>query len=146
LRIEEIDMTIHWSNFFAARLLGLAAVVVVVVSGCSDQGKKVTINGTISYRGQPVPSGILRFVGLEGAYSAAVIQPDGTFIITDVVPGEVKVGVMESPQGSGSSGGKTSPAAKAPTFSLPGKYQNPESSGLTYTITSETRQLNIDIN
>jgi hypothetical protein len=92
-----------------------------------------------------VPSGILKFIGPEGAYSAASIQPDGTFIITDVVPGEVKVGIMESPQGSGSSSGAASSGPKNPPVSLPEKYREPETSGLTYTITPETKELNIDI-
>jgi hypothetical protein len=131
---------------FHCVFLGLAAVILVAVAGCGEKGvQKVTINGTISYRGRPVSSGILRFVGPEGAYSAAVIQADGSFIITDVVPGEVKVGVMEAPQSSGSSSGAQTPGPKAPPVSLPEKYRDPENSGLTYTITPQTRQLDIEI-
>lgn len=142
-------MTTLWPRSFPGRLLGLVAVV--AVAGCSGAGgvKKVTVHGTVSYRGQPLRSGILKFIGPEGAYSAASIQSDGTFIITDVVPGEVKVGIMEAPQGSGSSSSpdekKTSSGPKTPPVSLPEKYREPETSGLTYTITSETKELPIDI-
>jgi hypothetical protein len=137
-------MPTPWSNYFPGRLLGLAAVVVVIVSGCTGKGKKVTINGTISYRGQPVPSGILRFVGPEGSHSAAVIQPDGTFIITDVVPGEVKVGVTQGPRGRGDSSGKGENKPKKPLVLLPAKYLNPETSGVKYTIGSHTTTLNVE--
>jgi len=122
------------------------AIVVVAVAGCPGGVKKVTFRGNVSYKGQPVRSGIVKFVGPEGSYSAAVLQSDGTFIATDVVPGEVKVGVMEAPQGSGSSSDdKKTPGPKTPPVSLPEKYREPETSGLKYTITPETRDLSIDI-
>jgi hypothetical protein len=145
--VNIIDMTIHLPRRFPRRLLGLVAVAVVAVAGCSDKGvKKVTVRGTISYKGQPLQSGILKFVGPAGSYSAAVIQPDGTFIITDVVPGEVKVGVMEAPQGSGSSSGeRASSGPKSSPVALPEKYREPETSGVKYTITPETKELAIEI-
>ncbi|HET6572936.1 MAG TPA: hypothetical protein VFG68_04985 [Fimbriiglobus sp.] len=129
----------------AGRLLGLAAVVLVVGSGCSSKGiKKVTVNGTVSYKGQKLHSGILKFSGPGGSYSAASIQPDGTYVITDVVPGEVKVGIMESPSGSGSSSGERSSAPRVAPVSLPEKYRDPETSGVKYTITDDTSELNIE--
>ncbi len=106
--------------------------------------RKVTVNGTVRYKGQPVPSGILQFVGDGGTYSAAALQSDGTFIITDVVPGEVKVGIQERPQSAGSSSGKDGGPRPAPV-SLPPQYRDPQTSGLTYTITPETKALNIDL-
>ncbi len=140
-------MAIPLYRKFRGCALVLMVVALVTLVGCSKTVKKVTINGTISYKGQPVRSGILQFVGTDGAYSAAVIQSDGTFIITDVIPGDVKVGVMEAPQGSGSSSGesKSEGTPKTPPVSLPDKYRNPETSGLTYTITAETRELTIKI-
>ncbi len=115
----------------------------MAVAGCSGTGvKKVTVHGTVSYKGQLLRSGILKFVGPEGATQAAVIQSNGTFIITDVVPGEVKVGVMEAPQGS-RPGSADEP--KSPPVALPDKYRDPETSGVKYTITPETTELPIEI-
>jgi hypothetical protein len=141
-------MATCFSRSSPGRLLGLvlAVLAVAAVAGCSSGTKKVTVNGTVTYKGQPVRSGILQFVGPEGSYSAAAVQSDGTFIITDVVPGEVKVGIMEAPQGSGSSSDdKARSAPKAPPVSLPDKYRSPETSGLKYTITADTRELPIKI-
>lgn len=129
-------------------LAALAAVALIAAAGCGPKGvKKVTVSGTVSYKGQSLQSGILKFVGPDGAYSAASIQPDGTYIITDVVPGEVKVGVMEAPGGSGSSSGDTkgSAAPKRPAVSLPEKFREPETSGVKYTITPDTKELAIDL-
>lgn len=136
------------SSRFRPGLLGLVAVAAVVAApGCSDNKvvKKVTVSGTVTYKGQPLQSGLLRFVGPEGSYSAASIQSDGTFIITDVVPGEVKVSVMESPRGSGSSSDTKAVEAKHPPVVLPAKFREPETSGLEYTIAPDTKTLDIDI-
>jgi hypothetical protein len=147
LFLNLMGMRTHFTPTFPDFLLGLGLAVLVAISGCSDTGvKKVTVSGTISHKGQPLRSGILQFIGPEGAYSAASIQPDGTYIITDVVPGEVKVGVMESPQGSGSSSGEQTPVgAQAAPVVLPEKYRNPDASDVKYTITEATSQLNIDL-
>jgi hypothetical protein len=123
------------------------AVAVVTVAGCNKSVKKVTVNGSITYKGQPLQSGIVQFVGSDGgAYSAASIQPGGNFIMTDVVPGDVKVAVQAAPGGSGSSsGGSDQPAQKGAPVNLPDKFRNAETSELKYTITPDTTELKIDI-
>src|SRR5262245_43435148 len=69
------DMTTLLPRSRSGRLLGVALIAAVAVAGCSGKGvKKLTVNGTISYQGKPLRSGILKFVGPEAAYSAAVIQ------------------------------------------------------------------------
>jgi hypothetical protein len=138
-------MTNLLSRHFPLRLLALVTVAALGVAGCDRAVKKVTIHGTVTYQGQPVRSGMLKFVGPGGATSGAVIQPDGSFIITDVVPGEVKVGVVQGPQSSGSSSGEEGTKAKEPPVSLPDKYRDPETSGVSYTITPETKELPIEI-
>ena len=125
----------------------LVAVVVAIVPACSTEGiKKVTVSGTISYKGQPLQSGILKFVGPEGAYSAASIQSDGTYIITDVVPGEVKVGVMGLRKvGIVFRARQTEASPKPAPSPCPRSTASPETSGVKYTITPETKELHIEI-
>lgn len=126
--------------------LGFACALGAALVGCSQGVKKITVNGTVTYKGQPLESGILQFVGPDGAYSAAVVQPGGKFIMTDVVPGEIKVGVQSSPSGSGSSDPKAASAPKGPTpATLPEKYRTPETSGLKYTITPDTQDIQIKL-
>lgn len=130
-----------------SRALAFGALVCCFAVGCSQGGvKKQTIEGTVSYKGAPLKSGILRFVGASGAFATAPIREDGTFTVTDVAPGEVQVGIMEAPQSGGASSdgkGKGGPAPKAPP--LPAKYKNPEQSGLKYTISEDTRKLDIEL-
>jgi hypothetical protein len=132
--------------WFVASILGVAAIVVSSPGCGGNKNKKVTIAGTVSYKGQPLSSGMLRFVGPNGvAPSAAPIQKDGKFIMTDVTPGEVQASIMATPQSSGASDGKTNPGPKIKPAELPEKYQDPDKSGLKYTITSHTTKLDIKI-
>jgi hypothetical protein len=128
------------------RLFGLLVVAVAAVVGCSGKGVQriSVINGKVTYQGKPLPAGIVRFVSAEKTSAIGTIRRDGTFAITDVAPGEFKVSVMERPQSSGSSSGEPAPA-QPPPVDLPGKYRDPETSGLTYTITPETKDIHIDI-
>jgi hypothetical protein len=121
------------------------AAAIIVLAGCSQETKKVTVNGTISYKGQPLESGIIQFVAADGgSYSAASIQPGGKFVMTDVVPGEVKVAVISAPGGSGSSSGAETAPRPRPV-DLPDKYRDASTSGLKYTITPDTSELEIKI-
>src|SRR4051794_3823976 len=131
-----------WLRRFLPVLIALA---IVAVAGCGGI-KKVTVNGTIAYKGKRLSSGMLQFVGTEGAYSAGIINPDGTFAVTDVMPGEVKIGILSTPGGSGSSSNaKGSTGPQAAPVELPDKYRDPEKSGVRRTITPETRELHIDL-
>jgi hypothetical protein len=132
-------MATFLSNRCTGRLLGLVMVALLAAIGCTNQGvQKLTVHGTVSYQGQPLQSGFLKFVGKDGAYSATSIQKDGKFTMTDVVPGEVKVAVAEAPGGS-------KQGAASPKSPLPDKYRDAATSGLQYTITPQTTQLDIDI-
>ena len=131
------------------RRLAVAAgcLALLVGAGCSRADKSATIHGTITYKGEPVKSGVLRFVGENEAFATAAIRPDGTFTITDVKPGEVKVGLMSGPQSSGAPDAKPGArtVAKKAAPPVPAKYAEPASSGLKYTITSDTKSLAIEL-
>jgi hypothetical protein len=132
------------SAWFLAGSLSLVAIV-VSVSGCGTKDAKVTIRGTVSYKGQPLSGGMLKFVGRNGAPpSAAPIQKDGTFTMSDVAVGEVNASILATPISPDRSGAKTSNPKITPA-DLPEKYQDPEKSGLKYTITPDTRELDIKL-
>lgn len=127
------------------RLLAFGLLAVCAV-GCSKGGvKKATIDGTVTYRGEPLRSGILRVVGTGGEFATAPIRADGTFTLTDVVPGEVQIGITEAPQSGGGSsdGSKSGPAPRH--VSIPTKYKDPQKSGLRYTVTDDSPPLNIEL-
>jgi hypothetical protein len=111
----------------------LVLAVGLATAGCADN-KHLAIKGTVELRGTRLTAGMLKFHGPGDHLSMAYIQPDGTFTITDVVAGEVKVTVETAPAGGG-----ITPVA------IPGHYRSTSTSGLVYTITSKTRNLDIHL-
>lgn len=125
-------MKCHASLPGAARTaLGFLVLALVLAgAGCSDN-KRLTIQGSVSHKGQPVPAGIVKFHGPGDRLAMAYLR-DGAFRITDVTPGEVKVTVEPDPS-------KGKPAA------IPKKYSDLKTSSLVFTITPATRELPIEL-
>ena len=103
-----------------------AMLAVMLPTGCSNQ-KTSTFHGTVSYRGQPVKSGVIFFLGPapQMQMGMGTIHDDGRYSATDVPVGEVRV------------------SFQAP--GLPAKYGDPNKSKLIYTITSTMTSLDIAV-
>ena len=129
-------MTGRSSAFF----LWVVLAGTLVLTGCSSGKKSFTLKGSVSYQGKALNSGIIRLHMADDHMAVAMIQPDGSFEATDVFPGEARVtiekfrrrrtwGRPEAP--------KTSTAGKAAAAlpgSLPDKYKDVNTSGLTFTL------------
>jgi hypothetical protein len=132
-------------------LAGLCAVGLLV--GCSD-GKRLTLEGNVSYKGEPVTAGTVRIHGPGEHLATAVIQPDGTFIVSDVPSGEVRVSVEEDPtpaklrrMAGAPQGGNPIPGlpAAGKFTPIPPKYRDPSTSGLVFTITAAMKRLDLKL-
>src|SRR5262245_15876864 len=111
----------------ALRTATLLAAAMTLLAGCGKPTKKVvTVTGTVTYNGHQLKAGIVKFVAPNGDFATAMIGPDGQFIITDVVPGDQKVGYVGGPMSSGSSDGSNAPAAKS--VGVPAKFGDPQTS------------------
>jgi hypothetical protein len=108
------------------KTLVLLAVLLVGASGC-NKPKSSTFGGKISFRGQPVTSGVIFFIGPAPKLQMGMgtIRDDGTYMATDVPVGEVRVTVQ------------------APN--LPPTCADPDKSGLAFTISSAMTSLDIAI-
>jgi hypothetical protein len=130
------------------RLCCVPVVAAVLALGCGGaKGERVReVRGTVSYKGQPLDSGTVRVVGANNEVAFATVQTDGSFILTDVPPGEVKIGVLQGggPQSVGDSSGKKAEKAARPAVVLPKQFHDPETSGFTRTIEPGTTKLDID--
>ncbi|MBY0457188.1 MAG: hypothetical protein K2V38_07615, partial [Gemmataceae bacterium] len=84
----------------------------------------VIVTGTVTYNGQQLKSGIVKFVAPNGDFAMANIGVDGQFTMGEVTPGEQKVGYLLGPTGSGSSDGSKSGTAEK-SVSVPGKFADP---------------------
>jgi hypothetical protein len=123
----------------------LVAVLAVGCGGAKNERVR-EVRGTVTYKGQPLDSGTVRVVGANNEVAFAVVQKDGSFILTDVPPGEVKVGVIQGnePRNVGDSSGKKAERPAKPVVALPKKFHDPETSGFTTTIAPGTTRLDID--
>jgi hypothetical protein len=103
-----------------------ATLALTVLSGCSRPTTS-TFHGTVSYRGQPIRSGVIYFLGPapQMQMGMGTIHDDGRYTATDVPVGKVRV------------------SFQAP--GLPAKYADPNKSEMTYTITSGMRSLDIAV-
>jgi len=122
----------------------------IVVSGCSRYEYRLpdtgaTLEGTVTYRGEKVPLAQLNVLSEKGQGIGQIEEP-GRYLIQSAPLGEVKIGVnTESMRSQAISqqmaasykgpGAKGSGRAPPPKFiSLPAKYQDPETSGITTTV------------
>lgn len=121
--------------------------LLILTAGCSDRKPvRVTLDGTVTYKGSPLKSGMLGFHGEQGDHWTANIN-DGKFIVTDLAPGKLKVTYVEAPHNFGSSSDKAGSSGKSLPSSDAGlmKYSSLDQTTLEYTITEDQKKLEIQI-
>ena len=118
----------------ALRPVTLLAAALTLLVGCSQPTKKmVTVTGTVTYKGEKLKTGVVKFLAPNGDFSTANIGADGQFTMTEVVPGEQKVAYVSGPTSAGSSDGSKSPPAEK-SVSVPSKFSDPQTSGVTVAV------------
>lgn len=126
------------------RTVALLAAATTLLVGCGKPAKKmVTVTGTVTYGGQQLKSGIVKFVAPNGDFATGIIRPDGQFTVTDVVPGVQKVGFQGAPTSSGSSDGSKTAPEKPVT--VPAKFGDPNTSGATVTVPEDGGAVTIEL-
>lgn len=126
-------------------------LVIVPISGCnqSDNPKTYPAKGKVSYRGQPIASGLVLLTPVDSGHAATGnLEKDGTFQLTTfqkndgAVPGKYQVAVQAFPtEGAGLPGAEF--AGKPPPVPL--KYMNAATSGLATEITAGENLLQFDL-
>jgi hypothetical protein len=144
----------------------LALFLILVGSlGLSGCGKgTATVSGKVSYTGKLLKGGNVTFVSTDGGPTrTSSIKEDGTYTLTDVPVGTVKVCVetqslnpvgkpktmkyspppgMQAPEGFG--GGGSADSSKRYMF-IPERFSDPEKTDVTYEVKPGTQEYNIDL-
>ncbi len=139
-------------------------VIVWSLSGCgASSGRQETapVAGTVTFKGEAVPSGSLLFVPvIPGPSAQATLKPDGTFSVgtyevsDGMIPGEYLVafqGTM-TPEDASSApilpeDVPLRPKKPSPNEVIPEKYGNQKTSGLTAKILPRQKnQLTFELN
>jgi hypothetical protein len=75
----------------------LPLLLALTAAGC---GRPVgDVSGTVTYKGTPVVMGSVVFVGSDGVPHTGQIEPDGTYAVSDVPAGTVKIAVVSPDPG-----------------------------------------------
>jgi hypothetical protein len=149
------------------RCLGLLVLsaLLVLVAGCGRKGS--TVSGKVYYKGQPLTAGMVQFFpeGKGGDFSSSIKQ-DGSYSISKVPPGSVKItvtsnttnpmpklppmaakGMKKGGEMMKKSGGEgaVNPFETKQGVAVPPKYGNPDESGLKLDVTGGNQPYDIKI-
>jgi hypothetical protein len=141
---------------------GGACLLLILAVGCG--GKKATVTGTVSYKGQPLKGGTVVFLTDPGGHPfRSEISQEGKYTINGVPPGSVKITVstasLRPPQIPRNvnmptppkdvplpPGAKYNQTGDPSRYTwIPDNYGDPEKSGLAYTVQPGEQTHNIDL-
>ncbi len=133
--------------------VALLALLLAAISGCQDA--RGTVHGTVTFKGEAVPSGTVVFYGPGNQVVNAALLPDGTYEATEVPLGEVKVAVTTPPPPDPKAAEKlkNNPLVQMKRIvikqekvvSVPRKYNLPGTSGISLTVTQGSQQFDITL-
>jgi hypothetical protein len=117
--------------------------------GC---GPSVTeVSGRVTFKDRILSSGSVTFERQDGESSSSAIAPDGSYLIENAPLGPVKIAVASHPlvpPGLIKSPGQAEDRRgdlKDGADKIPDRYQDPQKSGLTYTVERGSHTFNIDL-
>jgi hypothetical protein len=129
----------------AAAILTLAALV---LPGCGGGGPPTgVVTGDVTIDGRPANAGSVVFT-VKGQSISGQILPDGTYKAVGVPVGEARVHVQPPPNVPAAAPPLPGTEAATPAgkpIPVPGKYQKPESSGLTTAVTAGTTKYKVEM-
>jgi hypothetical protein len=146
---------------------GIALTVVVLTLGCGERPRS-RVHGTVTYQGKPLGGAIVTFFGSDNQTYSASTGPDGAYEVTRVPHGTVRVAVQIPPArpkprpdpGAGKSNERAmaedrakaaarppaDPAPKGPAAAnLPDKYNSPNTSELSFELTTPDHEYKIEL-
>jgi len=128
------------SRWWGACRAGVAVVLLasLAAAGCGGGRNVAPVSGKVTYAGEPLANGTVAFVGEDGRTDSSPLKEDGSYLIAKAPIGPVKIGVQTFPPSPMVIRPDAPPsAATKPNLKyvrLPPRYNDPNKSGLTYTV------------
>jgi hypothetical protein len=122
------------------RLLVLA-LVLLTTTGCSTDPPTGVLRGEVSFDGQLLRSGSIEFVDAQGKVTATAISREGTYRVSKVPAGTIRVAVFSTTRVPE----KMRPLTKdeEQPVVLPARYGKPADSNLVVEVHGGTQEFNI---
>jgi len=127
-----------WPNDISRRKRAIAAIffvgpllILFAVAGIISYARGGTVRGTVTFKGQPLPSGKVSIMSTAGVVCSGDIGPDGRYTVYRVPDGPVKIAIATYPP---------PPPGPVPTRApkyrpIPRRYRDFDKSALTRTVT-----------
>ncbi len=120
----------------------VSVVCVTLLPGCGRSAKTTTVTGNITFKGQPVSSGLINFQPAGGKTLGGPIKADGAYEF-QLPPGEYKVRI-DAPPAIPASYKEGDPLPKLGPRLVPEKYADFNGSGLTASIKDQSEPQSLD--
>ncbi len=121
-------------TFHSLAACAYLALLVVSTSGCGSASDTASVNGNITYQGQPLTSGLVTFFPSSGRPVNAATKPDGHYT-AELAPGDYTVTVTYAePLPAGYKEGDPLPK---PKIILPPEYSTRAKSALSASVASD---------
>lgn len=143
-------------NVFFQRITGLSlALSFMLTLGCGEDAppELAEVTGKVTYKGKPVPGGMIVFLSEDGKRFVSPIKRDGSFSLKSPL-GPVKAAVVtRQPSGDGMNDNERPAVREVPPLppgtdpkSLPPKnYERFETSGLSYEVTQSGQTIDVTL-
>ncbi|AMV23597.1 hypothetical protein VT84_04245 [Gemmata sp. SH-PL17] len=146
--------------FFAA-----ATTVAVVLAGCGGDVPRGRVHGTIKYQGKPLTGATVIFIAQDSKTHVLDLKPDGTYDVSGVALGPIKVSIQTvaprsavkgefDPPSSQAKGvtdekaGKKSSSAEVSKVAgpmLPARFADADKSGLSFDLKEPDQEWSVDL-
>jgi hypothetical protein len=141
-----------------SRLYLLIAALGLVLVGCGAP-PKASVSGTVRFKGQPLPSGTVLFHGADGRVEHSLISAEGKYTIEDAplglaritvkshgaAPPKVPLAGKEAPKMPPELAPRPEDLRDSNYVRIPGRYLNPDSSGLRYEVRPGSQAHDIEL-
>lgn len=130
------------TGFVRRLVVAACALVAVAGAGCNGDKPTGTVSGTVSYKGAPLASGDVNFLGKNGAAAVGKIDATGAFKIDEPLEADdYRVYFSSPPPEPVAPGTKV---AKPKASDLPKKFKDPLSSGVTVSVKAGKNEVSVE--
>jgi hypothetical protein len=139
------------------RPLVLIVPLAVIPAACSAEKPTAEVQGRVTYKGVPLPEGIVLFLAEDRRQDIGSINLDGTYVAKRAPVGRNKISVqslpplpppgpatraVNEPEKKGMPTGDKSPVK---SVAIPARYANTNTSGLSFTVEEGINRYDIEL-